>query len=381
MAEWKVKSVNGDPVEEKEVKQETPEVQEEPKQEADAVQQVQGEAEESVLRDEGVEETSDEKVEVKPEEPVKEPEEEPIIEIVDEEEPEVKAEEPAPTVEEKVLPQTEAPKLPEGIEKLIAFMDETGGSLEDYASLNKNYDDLKPVDLMREYYKQTKPHLSSSEIDFLMDEKFATDEDADAREKRAKEILWKEEVYNAKQHLTSKKDKYYSDLKLGRNQELAPEQLEAIDFYTAHKETQKNNEQLKNTFLSETDKVFTDLKGFDFKVGDKKYRYKVNDVDGTKKYQSDLNNFIQEFLGENGAMKDAKGYHKAIFAAKNADKIAQHFYDQGRSDGLKEHTGKAKNIDMGARADMDSVTTSDGAKFKVVSGDSKSKFKLNLKNY
>ena len=277
----------------------------------------------------------------------------------------------------------ETPKqdVPEGLDKLVEFMEETGGSLADFVSLNKNYDDLKPVDLMREYYKQTKPHLDAKEIDFLMDDKFGYNDDADDRTKRSKEILWKEEIYNAKNYLNKSKDRYYADLKLNRQSQLAPEQQEAIEFYTSHKESQKQNEQLKSTFLGETDKVFTDLKGFDFKVGDKKYRYKVNDVEGTKKYQSDLNNFIQEFLGEDGAIKDAKGYHKAIFSAKNADKIAQHFYEQGKADAIKSQKASSKNIDMAARGDAGSVTTSDGTKVKVVSGASSNNLKFNLKNY
>ena len=410
MAEWKVKSVNGDPVEDK--KTEEKNVEQAVEETKDAVKEEKApEVKVSEVKDDGtikvnldavqeretkevpVDESSDDSEKVDDEvrestsdEKVEEKQEEPIIELVEEDE--VKEEEKKlPEVETKVETKEEEKvvetkqEYPEEIQKLIDFMDETGGSLSDYAKLNQNYDDLKPVDLMREYYKQTKPHLDNKEIDFLMDDKFGYNEDAEDREKRSKEILWKEELYNAKKYLNDTKDRYYADLKLNKQNELSPEQQEAIEFFNTHKKVKETNEQLKNTFLTETDKVFKELKGFDFKVGDKKYRYKVSDVEGTKKYQSDLNNFIGEFLGKDGSISDAAGYHKALFTAKNADKIAQHFYEQGKADGLKAHTEKSKNIDMSARADAGSVTTTDGTKFKVVSGKSASKFKLNLKNY
>ena len=386
MAEWTVKSVDGKaveaPKEENKVEQT---VEETPQAEAPEVkvEEVTEEAPLKVNLDEVKEESTEapaEESKEKPAEEVKE-EDDQIIEIVDEEEPVQEKQIPEVAIQEPEVKEQPKVEYPEEVQKLVDFMEETGGTLADYANLNKNYDDLKPVDLMREYYKQTKPHLDAKEIDFLMDDKFGYNDDADDREKRSKEILWKEEIYNAKNHLNKSKDRYYADLKLNKQNTLAPEQQEAIDFYTTHKENQKQNEQLKSSFLSETDKVFNELKGFDFKVGDKKYRYKVNDVEGTKKYQSDLNNFITEFLDDKGSIKDASGYHKALFAAKNADKIAQHFYEQGRADAIKSSKASSKNIDMAARGDAGSVTTSDGTKVRVVSGASSNNLKINLKNY
>ena len=393
MAEWTVKSVDGKPVDAKEENKVEQAVEETPQAETQEAPEVKV----SEVKDDGTikvnldaveektaevpsKESSEEKVEESKEEVI---EEDQVIEIVDEEEPVQEKQLPEEVAIQEPIQEKEQPKVeyPEEIQKLVDFMEETGGSLSDYANLNKNYEDLKPVELMREYYKQTKPHLDEKEIDFLMDDKFGYNDDAEDREKRSKEILWKEEIYNAKNHLNKSKDRYYADLKLNKQNTLAPEQQEAIDFYTSHKENQKQSEQLKTSFLSETDKVFNDLKGFDFKVGDKKYRYKVNDVEGTKKYQSDLNNFITEFLDDKGSIKDATGYHKALFAAKNADKIAQHFYEQGRADAVKSSKAKSKNIDMAARGDAGSVTTSDGTKVKVVSGASSNNLKINLKNY
>ena len=395
MAEWTVKSVDGKPVEapkeENNVEQaveETPNVEAKEvtddgtiKVNVDAVQERETEEVPVGERTDDSESVVEEIRDESSPEPSDKQDEEQVIELVDEEEPQQEKQIPEVAIQQPEVKEQPKVEYPEEIQKLVDFMEETGGTLSDYANLNKNYDDLKPVDLMREYYKQTKPHLDNKEIDFLMDDKFGYNDDAEDREKRSKEILWKEELYNAKNHLNKSKDRYYADLKLNKQNALAPEQQEAIDFYTSHKETQKQNEQLKTSFLSETDKVFNELKGFDFKVGDKKYRYKVNDVEGTKKYQSDLNNFITEFLDDKGSIKDATGYHKAIFAAKNADKIAQHFYEQGRADAIKSGNAKSKNIDMAARADAGSVTTSDGTKVRVVSGASSDQFKINLKNY
>ena len=348
-----------------------PPVAEEKTEEADAVQQVQGEAEESVLRDERVEESS-------------EAQEEEILELIQEEEQkeEVAIEEPVQEIVQEVI-QEAAPavELPEGVQKLMDFMSDTGGSLEDYVNLNKSYDDMSDVDVIAEYYRQTKPHLDESEINFLMEDKFYFDKDADdPREIKKKQLAFKEELFDAKKKLTANKEKYYSDLKLGAK--LPQEAQEALSFYQEYKKSNEDNQKLSAEFTNKTNNFFNDeFKGFDFKVADgTKYRFKVNDVAGTKDYQSDLNNFIGEFVGDSGTIEDVAGYHKALFAAKNADKIAQHFYEQGRSDALKQSAKQSKNIDMSPKGDAASVVqTKTGMQFKVVSGTSSSGLKFKMK--
>ena len=345
-----------------------------PKQEEDAVQQVQGEAEESVLRDEGMEVSSEAKEEIQSETQ----EEAPVIELITDEEPKAEVKEEPQVIEEVVA---EAPQvaIPEGLEKLIAFMDETGGSLEDYVGLNKSYDDLHPVDVIKEHYKQSKPHLDGSEIEFLMEEKFAFNEETDdPREVKRKQLAFKEELFNAKKSLNANKDKYYNELKFNR---LSPEAQEATDWYNKHKQSQEDTQKLAEQFTQSTNKLFNDeFKGFDFKVGENKYRFKVADVAKTKEYQSDLNNFISDYVGESGAIEDVQGYHKALFAAKNADKIAQHFYEQGRADALKQSVKESKNIDMAPKGDASGmVRTKTGTQFKVVSGESSSGLKFKMR--
>ena len=284
------------------------------------------------------------------------------------------------TVEE---PQPSANKLPEGIEKLVSFMEDTGGTLEDYAKLNKDYSSLNDNDVLKEYYKQTKPHLDSVEIDFLVEDKFDYDEDIDEDiDIKRKKLAKKEAVSDAKNHLEQGKNKYYQDLKAGSR--LTEEQKKAVDFFNRYnKESEENakvaDEQVSN-FLNKTTSLFSnEFKGFEFNVGEKKFRYNVKDVNGVKDTQSDINNFVGKFLDESGNMNDAKGYHKSLFTAMNADAIANHFYEQGKADALKASISKSKNISMDARSSSP-VSDFDGLKVKVLGGSSSSKLRMKTKN-
>jgi hypothetical protein len=165
---------------------------------------------------------------------------------------------------------------------------------------------------------------------------------------------------------------------------LTSEQKEAVDFYNKYNQEQTANSEIQKRqfdhFQKSTNNVFSDnFKGFDFNVGEKTYRYNINDVQNVKTYQSDIVNFVGEFLDENNMMKDAKGYHKALYAGKNIDKIVKHFYDQGKADAIKETTMSAKNIDMSPRTAAKPAIDAGGRKFRVLSGDDSSrlKFKIN----
>ena len=299
----------------------------------------------------------------------------PIERITDEDEKETEVT-PTPVQETEVTP-TPKVELPENVEKLVDFMKETGGSLEDYINLNKNYDEMSDVDVIRENYKKEKPHLDSEEISFLMDDAFLFDKEKDdPRDIKKKQLAFKEALYDAKKNLQSSKDKYYDELKFNR---ATPEQKDALEFYNNSKKQEETSKHLVDVFKQKTDKVFNDdFKGFDFKVGEDKFRFKVQDKHQIKEYQSDINNFVGEFLGDDGAIKDAAGYHKAIYAARNADKIAQHFYEQGKADAIKNSAKQSKNIDMGGRQDASSNAAKSGNQFRVVESDpSKLKFKFN----
>ena len=310
----------------------------------------------------------------------------PLELITDDEKPTDKVEKVAEVetpAEETQKNIQEEPKqvLPENVDKLVKFMEETGGSVEDYVNLNKDLSKMDNTTLLREYYKTTKPHLDVDDVDFLFTKNFAYDEEADdPSEVKAKKLAFKEELYNAQNYFKGAKDKYYADLKLSKQNDIAPEYLEAMEHYKVSQQQTEEHKNLQKTFVDKTNKVFNDeFKGFDFKVGENKYRFKIEDSKKVKDFQSNISNFVNQFLDDKGTVADAKGYHKALFTAQNADKIANHFYEQGRADAVRDAEKKSKNINMNPRQDASSVVTSSGEKIRVVSGDSSDKLRIKWK--
>ena len=283
--------------------------------------------------------------------------------------------------QEKVLPQAETQELPENVEKLVAFMKETGGTVEDYARLNADYSNVDGEALLIEYYKQSKPHLDSEEIQFVIEDSFKFDEDLDeARDIKKKKLAYKEEVAKAKNYLDSLKDKYYAEIKLrpGVNQE----QQKAMDFFNRYNEEQELNKANQNRFHDQTNKLLnSDFKGFDFKVGEKKFRYGVKDPVKVADNQKDISTFIKTFLNDKGEVVDTKGYHKALYAARNADTIANHFYEQGKTDAIKNQLAKSKNISTEPRKTQDGNVFIDGFKVKAVSGQDSSKLRIKTRKF
>jgi len=274
-------------------------------------------------------------------------------------------------------------ELPENIDKLISFMEETGGSVEDYVNINKDYSAMEDMEILREHYRKSKPHLDESEINFLIEDSFSFDEDIDEeRDIKRKKLLLKESIAEAKSNLTSLKSKYYDDLKL--SSKLTPEQKEAVEFYNSYKEeqseAQKTAKKQRSVFEEKTNELFTEnFKGFEYKVGDQKYRFNVKDVNDVKKTQADINSLVSKFVDSNNEITDAQGYHKALFTAMNADSIANHFYEQGRADAVKSQMAKSKNIDMNPRGTHEEVTTNSGFKIRAVSGEDSSKLRIKIK--
>jgi len=308
----------------------------------------------------------------------------PVLEEVTEEEVKEQTEELTEQVEEAVAEARETGKaIPENLQKVVDFMEETGGTLEDYVRLNQDYSSYDDMTILREYYKQTKKHLTDDEITFLIEDSFSYDEEEDDdREIRKKKIALKEQVANAKSHLDGQKSRYYEEVKAGSK--LTSEQQKAINFFNRYnKESEENKkiaEKQTNTFKLKTQQVFNDkFKGFEYNVGDKKYRFNVKNAAEIKETQSDINNFVKKFLNENNEMSDAKGYHKSLYTAMNPDAIAKHFYEQGKADAMKESVAKAKNINMDPRQAFSNDNTS-GPKVRVLNDDTSPTFKFKIKN-
>ena len=332
--------------------------------------------------------TPEEETEVKDtpvvEQEVKEEEQTSVVEEITDEEVEEQTEELQEKVEEAVQEaQDTAEPLPENIKKVVDFMNETGGSLEEYVRLNQDYSKQDDKSLLKEYYKQTKPHLDNEEIDFLMEDQFSYDEDTEEeRDIKRKKLALKEQVASAKSHLDGLKSKYYEEIKAGSR--LAPEQKKAIDFFNRYNQevetTQKVVQEQQTKFQEKTNQVFNDqFKGFEYKIGEKKFRFNVKDSDKIKNDQSDINNFIKKFLDKNEVMSDAKGYHKSLFTANNPDAVAKHFYEQGKADAIKDSIAKSKNINMDPRQAQSNVIPTSGWSVKAVPGDSVSDFKIKIR--
>ena len=285
--------------------------------------------------------------------------------------------------EEVVSEEKPSVELPENLDKLVSFMNETGGTVEDYVKLNKDYSEMDNLTALQEYYKATKPHLDAEEIQFLMDETFSYDEEVDEdKDIRKKKIALKEQVAEAKAYLDGQKSKYYDEIKARPT--VNNEYQKAMDFFNRYnkesEERQSKFNQAKEVFDNKTNNLFSEeFKGFEFNVGEKKFRFGVKDTDKVKTSQSDINNFVKKFLNKDGVMEDAAGYHKGLYTAMNADSVAKHFYEQGKADALKESIEKSKNINMNPRQTNKDIEVG-GIKYRVLSGDSSSDFKFKIKN-
>ncbi len=244
--------------------------------------------------------------------------------------------------------------LPENIQKLVDFVNETGGSVEDYVRLNRNYEEMDNQTALQEYYERTKPHLSREEVDFLMEDQFSYDEEVDdEKDIKRKKLALKEQVAEAKAYLDGQKSKYYDEIKAAPV--VNDEYQKAMDFFNRYnkevEDNQRITEERSKYFEEKTNEVFNDsFEGFEYQVGDERFRVNVRDADKVKDMQSDLNNFIEAHLDETGKIKNASDYHRSIYTAMNPDVIARHFYEQGKADALKNSVAQSKNIDMEPRS-------------------------------
>ena len=270
-------------------------------------------------------------------------------------------------------------QLPENVEKLVNFMQETGGTVEDYVTLNKDYTKFDDSLLVREYYKKTRPHLTDDEISFVMEDNFKFDEETDEeRFVRKQKLAYKEEVAKAKNFLEQMKSKYYDEIKLRPS--VTNEQKKAMDFFQRYNQEQQTIQEKRNDFVKNTEDFFTNkFKGFEFNLGDKAFRYSVSNPTETANAQTDVSKVISKFTDETGNITDLDGYHKAIYAMRNADRLAQHFYEQGKADATRDVIAKSKNINQDPKPLATEATLSNGWKVKAITGVDSSRLKIKNK--
>ena len=301
----------------------------------------------------------------------------PIKEVTESEVKKVEDEVVKAIQDEKILGKA----LPENIEKLVSFMEDTGGTIEDYTRLNADYSSVDENTLLKEYYKKAKPHLDEEEISFIMEDNFSFDVDLDEeREVRKKKLAKKEEIAKAKGFLEETKKKYYDEIKLRPG--VTQDQKKATDFFNRYNKQQEKAEQQHAQFKESTKELFNDsFEGFDIKVGEKSYKYNIQNRDKVAESQSSINNLVGKFLDADGNVSDSKGYHKAMYAADNVDRIASHFYEQGKADAIKDVVNKSKNpSDSLARKSQGDVFVN-GFKVKAISGTDSTKLRIKTKKF
>jgi hypothetical protein len=271
-------------------------------------------------------------------------------------------------------------QLPENIEKLISFMQETGGTIEDYVRLNADYSNVNNVALLKEYYKNTKPHLDAEEVEFLLEDKFFFDEDIDdEREIKLKKMAFKDEISKAKNFLEEAKQKYYAEIKARPG--VNAEQQKAVDFFNRYNTEQNKVAQQQEMFKKQTSNLFSnEFKGFEFNLGEKRFRYNVQNPNQVAETQSNIQTFVGKFLDKEGNVSDVPGYHKALYSAMNADKIAAHFYEQGKADAVKQVVSSSKNPSTDAPR-IASEPFINGLRVKSISGQDSSKLKIQTKKF
>jgi len=271
-------------------------------------------------------------------------------------------------------------QLPENIEKLVSFMQETGGTIEDYVRLNADYSNVNNVALLKEYYKNTKPHLDAEEVEFLLEDKFFFDEDIDdEREIKLKKLAFKDEVSKARNFLEEAKKKYYAEIKARPG--VNAEQQKAVDFFNRYNNEQNKVAQQQDVFKKQTSNLFNnEFKGFEYNLGEKRFRYNVQNPSQVAETQSNIQTFVGKFLDKEGNVTDVPGYHKALYSAMNADKIAAHFYEQGKADAVKQVVSNSKNPSMDAPRTA-SEPFINGFRVKSISSEDTSKLRIQTKKF
>lgn len=269
---------------------------------------------------------------------------------------------------DEVLTQKEKAELPEDVKKLMEF------GVDNYLKINRDWDSESDVNILKEYYKQTKPHLDDEDINYLLEEEYSFDEDIDDdRDIKKKKVALKEELFRAKGYLNDLKEQYKVDL--GSNSaEVTEDYKKAFNFYQEYTETSRKEaeiaQQKSEVFLDKTNRLFnSEFKGFEFNLGDKKQVFKPSDVLETKNAQSDISGVISKHLDENGYLKDEHQYHKALAMFRDPDGFAKFFYEQGKADATDNVIKDAKNIQMSVRDNKDVTPKGDGPKMRVVSSD------------
>lgn len=277
------------------------------------------------------------------------------------------------SVEDLFQQREEAEELPEDVAAYLKYKKETGRGFEDFSKLNRDIDNIDPDKLLKDYLTATEEALDEEDIEALMEE-YSYDEDFDD-ESSVKKIKLKKKkaIAKAKQYFEAEKEKYRVPLE-SSGSSISEEDKKALEDYkqyvqqaTTYEEEAKRKSEW---FMQKTDEVFGgEFKGFEFSIDDKSVLYSPQSAEELKTKQSDVMNFLNRFMNDDGLIADAEGYHKAIAVASNPEKFAQFFYEQGKASATEDVTRKMKNIDMSTR-NAPEVSTKGGMQIRAINPDS-----------
>jgi len=253
-------------------------------------------------------------------------------------------------------------ELPADVATFLKYKKETGRGIEDFVRVNRNLDDASPEQVLVEYWKHTKPHLDSEDISFEMETEFGFDEELDEpKDIKKKKIAKKAELVKAKEFFKEQKEQYKTPLETRAEnaQGADKEDYEAYKKYVQDSvSVEEENKKRRDFFADKTDELFDDkFEGFKFKVEDKEMVFKPAKTEQIRKEQSDVNNFISKHIDDDGLLKDAASYHRALSVAMNPEGFAKFFYEQGKSDAVTDSAKESKNIDMSIKKAPQSLST------------------------
>ena len=273
------------------------------------------------------------------------------------------------SIDELISKREEAEELPSDVAAYLKYKKETGRGFDDYAKLQKDYTDLSPDALLREYYSITEEGLDSEDISALIEEFDYDEETHEPAEIKKLKLAKKKEIAKAKRFLKQQQEQYKQPLE-SRESSATANNEELIE-YRQYLETAKSQQEDANLkrewFVKKSDEVFSsEFKGFKFNIGDNDIVYAPGSASELKKAQETPLNFVNKYLDSNGYIKDAEGYHKSLAIAMNPEKFAQFFYEQGKSQATDDVIRKTKNVDMTERSAPE-VSVKSGFQVKSVS--------------
>jgi uncharacterized protein (DUF2164 family) len=287
------------------------------------------------------------------------------------------------SLDELAQEKQESEQLPEDVAAYLKYKKETGRGIKDFLKVNESFDDKDPDKLLAEYYAETQEDLDQDDINFMLREQFGYDEDLDEEsEVKRRKLAKKKELAKAKKYFEEQREKYKAPLESSGlpSSGVDQEELRSYQEYLASAKTaQDENQKRYEWFQKKTDEVFSnEFKGFEFNVGDKSLVFTPAEAAEIKKTQSDITNFIGKYVGKDGLLEDAKGYHKALAVAMNSERFAKFFYEQGMADAVDDLSRKSKNINMDMRQAPQQVGKG-GVKVAAVNQDSGSGLRIRSK--